>query len=231
MAEQLPLQFEFNTNQTFSDFFPGNNKEILNHLKNAVSGGGESYILLWGESGLGKTHLLQACCDEAHKLGKSIFYFDCAELRSLTPDLFDGLETYELLCLDNIHALCKRQVLEQAFFNFFNRHREHRHRLILSTSHSPKILEFILPDLKTRLNWGLSLKLQALSDEDKINALTFKAQRMGLEITLQTAKFLMTRYDRSLAALWYALDKLDKASLASQRKLTIPFLKQVLKLE
>jgi DnaA family protein len=231
MAEQLPVHFEFNSTQTFSGYFPGSNEEILNHLKATIRGVGEDFIFLWGEAGFGKTHLLQACCDEAYKLGISAFYYNCAELKTLTPELFDGLEAYELLCLDNFHALYKQQDLEQAFFNFFNRHRDHRHRLIISANQNPKVLEFSLPDLQTRMNWGLTLKLQALSDNDKIAALTFKAQRIGLEITQQSAKFLLTHYDRSLSALWFALDKLDKASLASQRKLTIPFLKQVLKLD
>lgn len=231
MAEQLPVTFEFNTNQTFDDFFPGGNQEILNHLHNTLAGRGEAYIVLWGETGFGKTHLLQACCAEAQKYGLIVFYFDCAGFSTLTPELFDGLETYELLCLDNIHALCGRQDLEAAFFNFFNRHRDRQHRLILASAQQPKSLAFSLPDLQTRLNWGLSLKLQALSDDDKISALPFKARRMGLEVTPQTAKYLLSRYDRSLSALWSALDKLDKASLANRRKLTVPFLKQVLKLD
>jgi DnaA-homolog protein len=231
MAEQLPVLFEFNANQTFAGFFPGGNQEIYNHLRHTVSGKGERYLLLWGEAGLGKTHLLQACCDEAYQLGLSVFYFDCAGNTMLTSELFDGLEMYELLCLDNIQAVCGHLDLETALFNFFNRQREQQHRLIVSANRNPKLLDFRLPDLQTRLNWGLSLKLKVLSDEDTIHALSFKAQRLGLEMPLQSAKFLLTHYDRSLSVLWPALDQLDNASLANKRKLTIPFLKEVLKLE
>jgi DnaA-homolog protein len=231
MAEQLPVQFEFNANQTFAGFFPGENQEIYNHLRHTVSGNGERYVLLWGETGLGKTHLLQACCDEAYQLRLKVFYFDCAGNAMLRPELFDGLETYELICLDNLQAVCGHLELETALFNFFNQQHEHQRRLIVSANQNPKLLGFRLPDLQTRLNWGLSLKLNALSDEDKINALSFKAQRLGLEMPLQSAKFLLTHYDRSLSALWSALEKLDKASLSSQRKLTIPFLKEVFRLE
>ena len=113
-------------------------------------------------------------------------------------------------------------------FIFFNQHRDRQHRLILSASSAPNALAFTLPDLKTRMNWGLSLKIQALNDEDKIAALRQKAQQMGFEIAPQAARFLLTRYGRNLAALWLMLDKLDWASLAAKRKLTIPFLKQIL---
>jgi DnaA family protein len=67
-----------------------------------------------------------------------------------------------------------------------------------------------------------------LDDDDKIAALRHKAKRLGIHITPQAAHYMLTRYDRNLASLWLMLDKLDWASLAAQRKLTIPFLKQVL---
>ena len=75
MAKQLPLQFEFRANQTFEDFFPSTNNEVINHLQKACSGLGERQIFLWGPSGLGKSHLLQACCHKAQSLNLSSFYF------------------------------------------------------------------------------------------------------------------------------------------------------------
>jgi DnaA family protein len=115
-----------------------------------------------------------------------------------------------------------------AFFNFFNQHRDRNHKLILSASCAPNALAFTLPDLQTRINWGLSLKIQDFDDNDKIAALIYKAKQMGFDIAPQTARFLLTHYDRNLSSLWLVLDKLDWASLAAKRKLTIPFLKQIL---
>ncbi len=115
-----------------------------------------------------------------------------------------------------------------AFFNFFNLHRDQGHTLILSSSCPPNELAIRLPDLKTRLNWGLTLKLQPLTDEDRITALTYKASQMGFEISPKAGRFLLTHYDRDLSSLWALLKKLDQLSLAAKRKLTIPFLKQIL---
>jgi DnaA family protein len=139
-----------------------------------------------------------------------------------------GLENYEIVCLDNIDALAGREDWERVFFNFFNQHRDRKHRLILSASRPPSALTFKLPDLQTRINWGLSLKIKAHDDDDKIAALTYKAKQMGFEIAPQVARFLLNHYDRNLTSLWTMLDKLDCASLAAKRKLTIPFLKQIL---
>jgi DnaA-homolog protein len=228
MAEQLPVTFEFRANQTFDDFYPGSNREIIAQLKRTVSGVGEQFVFLWGDAGHGKSHLLQACCQDAFTKDISAFYLDLANLTEINPGLLTGLEDYELVCLDNIDNIASREEWESAFFNFFNQHREHKHRLILSASSAPNTLGFKLPDLKTRINWGLSVKIQPLDDDDKIAALTQKAQQMGFGITPQVARFLLTHYDRNLSSLWLMLDKLDWASLAAKRKLTIPFLKQIL---
>jgi DnaA family protein len=228
MAKQLPLQFVFRANQTFQDFFPGANPAVVDHLQQCVAGSGETFIFLWGQTGLGKSHLLQACCHEAQKLGLPSFYFDLDQAAGTSLQLFNDLEACELVCLDNVEAMAGFPDREQALFNFFNRHRDLGHKLILSAGVSPKELDIQLPDLKTRLNWGLSLRLLTPDDEGRIAALIYKARRMGLEISPQAGRFLLNRADRDMASLWHLLDRLDQASLSAQRKLTIPFLKQIL---
>jgi DnaA-homolog protein len=228
IAQQLPLHFEFRANQTFDDFFAGSNQEIITHLQQSCSGSGERQIFLWSQSGLGKTHLLQACCQLAQSLQLSAFYFDLSLIELPDPELLTGLEEFDIVCIDNIEHIAGNQTWELAFFNFFNLHRDQAHTLILSAPNPPNEIAICLPDLKTRLNWGLTLKIQTLCDEDKIAALIFKAGQMGLEISPQAGRFLLTHYDRDLPSLWTLLTKLDRASLAAKRKLTIPFLKQIL---
>jgi DnaA family protein len=228
MAQQLPLHFEFRANQTFSDFFPGTNHEIVTHLQQCVAGLGEQQIFLWGQPGLGKTHLLQACCHQAQQQNINSFYFDLANAELPDPAILDGLDEYDVVCFDNIECIAGNAVWELAFFNFFNQHRDRGHKLIVSACSAPNAIAIQLADLKTRLNWGLTLKIQPLTDSDRIAALIFKADQMGFEIAPQAGRFLLTHYDRDLAGLWALLEKLDKASLAAKRKLTIPFLKQIL---
>ena len=228
LTKQLPFPFEFRANQTFDDFFPGSNLEIINHLQKSIAGHGERQIFLWGESGLGKSHLLQACCHQAQSRQLGAFYFALSRTELPDPELLKGLEKFDVVCFDNIDYIAGNEVWELAFFNFFNLHRDLDHTLILSASYPPNEISMQLPDLKTRLNWGLTLKIQPLSDGDKINALTFKASQMGFEISPQAGHFLLTHYDRNLSSLWPLLTKLDRASLAAKRKLTIPFLKQIL---
>ncbi|MDP1774177.1 MAG: DnaA regulatory inactivator Hda [Methylobacter sp.] len=228
MAQQLPLHFEFRANQTFNDFFPGSNQEIVAHLQQCVAGVGEQQIFLWGKSGQGKTHLLQACCHQAQNQNLSSFYFDLANRKLPDPLMLDGLDQCDVVCFDNIEPIAGNAAWELAFFNFFNQQRERCHKLIVSASSAPNDIAIQLPDLRTRLNWGLTLKIQPLTDSDRISALIFKADQMGFEIAPQAGRFLLTHYDRDLASLWALLEKLDRASLAAKRKLTLPFLKQIL---
>jgi DnaA family protein len=228
ITRQVPVHFEFRANQTFDDFFPGTNLEIINHLQTSIAGNGERQIFLWGQSGLGKSHLLQACCQQAQSLQLSSFYFALSSLELPDPELLTGLDKFDVVCFDNIEHIAGNQAWELGFFNFFNLHRDQGHILILSAACPPNEIAIQLPDLKTRLNWGLTLKIQPLCDTDRITALIFKAGQMGFEISPQAGRFLLTHYDRDLSSLWALLTKLDRASLAAKRKLTIPFLKQIL---
>ena len=228
MAQQLPLHFEFRTNQTFSDFFYGSNHEIVTHLQRCIEGLGEQQIFLWGKPGQGKSHLLQACCHHAQKQNLSSFYFDLSNVQQSSPSILNGLDEYNIVCFDNIEHIAGNVEWELAFFSFFNQHRDHGHKLIVSGLSAPSAIAIQLPDLKSRLNWGLALKILPLTDSDQIAALIFKARQMGFEIAPQAGRFLLTHYNRDPGSIWILLEKLDKASLSAKRKLTIPFLKQVL---
>lgn len=230
MFAQLPVQFEFNTQQTFNNYFPGCNTEIITHLQTAIQQGTEQLIFLWSEAGLGKTHLLHASCQLAHDLGQSSFYIHLKAGQLPDISILDDIDHIAWVCVDNIDAIAGVPAWEQAFFNFFNRHRDNDQHLILSASTPPTYLTVQLPDLKTRLNWGLSLKLKALTDLDSLAALKFKADSLGFELSPAVGQFLLTHFARDLPSLWQLLDHIDHATLAAKRKLTLPFLKTLLKL-
>jgi DnaA family protein len=225
---QVPLQFEFQSNQTFASFFFGNNAEIIGQLQALAGEGLEQQIFLWGDSGSGKSHLLQACCQQAKTLGKDPFYLAFAEDKLPAPALLEGLEEMELVCLDDVQHVAGDGEWQQALFNFYNLHRQNNHKLLLAADCPPKYLPFELPDLKTRMGWGLTLKIQPLRDDQLIEALNHRAHFLGFDISASVGRFLLNHYVHDLPALWLLLEKIDHATLAAQRKLTIPFLKQIL---
>src|SRR5574343_779742 len=137
---QIPLQFEFQSNLTFASFFVGHNAEILTQLQGLAADGDEQQVFIWGEQGSGKTHLLQACCQQAKQLGKDPFFlqFDGDHLPS--PSLLEGLEEMELVCFDDMQHIAGHPEWEAALFAFYNSHRQNNHKLLLSADCPPKYL-------------------------------------------------------------------------------------------
>jgi DnaA family protein len=85
-----------------------------------------------------------------------------------------------------------------------------------------------LADLRSRLSWGIVYQLEAVDDEDKTSILQFRAMRRGLALSPGVASYIVSRAPRALDQLLEVLDQLDQASLAQQRALSIPFVKQAL---
>ena len=105
MAEQLPLQFEHRVNRSFNNFYPGNNQEVVDHLKNCIAGSGEQQIYIWGGKGLGKSHLLQAASQLAQEQKKTTFYYAFTANALPSTDILAGIDEYEIVCFDNIEAI------------------------------------------------------------------------------------------------------------------------------
>lgn len=227
MPKQLPLQFEFQSNQNFNTFYQGNNEEVINHLQD-IFFNDEQQIFLWGDTGTGKTHLLQAICQETGQHNKTNFYLSFKGGHLPDTAILNGLERFDIVCFDNIENIAENTDWEHAFFNFFNLHRDNNKQLILSAHCPPKYLGIQLPDLKTRMSWGLTLKLHPLTDEQQLSALIYKANDLGFDIPIHVGRFLISHYARDLPSIWLLLEKVNHATLAAKRKLTIPFLKQIM---
>lgn len=223
----LPL-FYVQDETTFAHYYPGKNTQLIEYLKNAALNEREAFLYLWGASGVGKTHLLQACCHWAYAVGISCTYIPFSEMKAFTPDIFEGLEKLQLVCIDDAHKIAGDPVWEEAFFHFFNRMQAAGSHLVVAAESIPQDLGMVLPDLVSRLSWGLTFQVQFLSDEEKMAALQQRAEERGMHLSEEVAQYILRYYPRDLLSMFKALDLLDKASLAEQRRLTKPFVKEVL---
>ncbi len=228
MSRQLPLGLQMRASARFSGFLAGPNQEPVDQLKQTAAGTGEPFFLLWGAAGCGKSHLLQAACHLAAEHGRTVSYVSLATLAGLSPELLEGWEHYRLVCIDDVHCIAGDRAWEEALFNLYNRIRERAGNLIVSSRSAPAGLAFALPDLASRLGWGLVYQLQPLDDEQRLAALQQRARQRGCEMPAETGRYLLRRLPRELPALFAMLDRLDEASLVAQRKLTVPFVKSVL---
>jgi DnaA-homolog protein len=227
--EQLALNLRLRDASSFENYFVARNREAVERLQHAVSGlaGGSpaSWLYLWGESGTGKTHLLEAACRAAQEQGSTPRYIPLSEMAGLTTALLEDAEQSTLVCVDDVDAIAGNVHWEAALFALYERLRAQGGMLVLAANGSPGAIGLKLADLATRLAAGLVYQLQPLTDAEKVSALCLRAQRRGLTLTEEVSSYLLTRFPRDTHSLFALLDRLDTATLAAQRRLTIPFLR------
>lgn len=227
MSTQLALPLGLRDDATFDNFFQGVNAHCVAALMASASGQRYPFIYLWGQSGAGRSHLLQAACHLATQKNRSCVYLPLSA-SGLAPQILQDLEHINLVCIDDIEAIAKNKSWEEGLFNLYNRIRDNNQTLLIVGAHPPQRLGLELADLVSRLAWGVVFQLHVLSDEDKLAALALRSKLRGLVLSEDVGHFLLRRCPRDMTQLFTILDTLDKASLQAQRKLTIPFVKSVL---
>jgi len=230
---QLPLGIRLRDTSVFSSYFPGRNRTVVDVLQSLgaadARGVSASPTCVWlhGAASVGKTHLLQALCAR-DVVGISAAYVPLREVAALGSDLLSGYGEFAVVCLDDAEAIAGRNDWERAVFSLHQELHEHGGHLVVSGPAPPATLGFRLPDLASRLGGGLVLMLQPLDEDGQMHALQLRAQLRGFELPDETAQFLVRRLPRDMASLCAFLDELDEASLIAQRRLTVPFVREVL---
>lgn len=219
---QLPLAIRLRDFAVFETFEPGPNGALLALLENLADAG--PALWFWGPSGSGKSHLLQAVCAAY----PAAAYLPLEMLLPAGPRVLEGWEDREIVCMDDIHRIAGRPEWERAAFALFNELWARGGRLVVSAEGSPAATRFALADLQSRLAWGGVFRIEPLSDEDRVAALRRRAAHRGMELPEEAARYLMRRLPRDMRALCAWLDRLDTASLAAGRRLTVPFVRGVI---
>jgi DnaA family protein len=231
---QLALNVRLRDGSSFGNFLPGRNHEVLALLESvctALAGGQRPpvpLVLLVGAEGSGRTHLLEAACRATQEGGHGAFYVSARAVQALGPALLEGAEQLTLVCLDDIEALAGDAAWEQALFALLERRKAvAAGALLIAAKAPPAQLGFILRDLVSRLAAGVVYALEPLDDAEKLAALQLRARARGLDLPDDVGRYVIARYPRDLASLFALLERIDAAALASQRRLTIPFLKSL----
>lgn len=233
MSQQLSLNLRLKDASSFGNFLAGPNKEAMEQLRAAVvqtatqANAKPAMIYLCGAEGSGKTHLLQAACRLAQELGIAPVYVPLADVVLLTPSLLEGVETAPLVCLDDVERAAGSTEWEAALFSLVERLRAAGGMLAIGASAPPDRLGLRLSDLASRLAWGTVYAMQPLDDAQKLEAVRLRARHRGFEMPEDVARYILSRYPRDLPSLFSLLDRIDRASLAQQRRVTIPFLRHL----
>lgn len=228
---QLALPVQLPDDALFSTFEAGSNSDLIATLQALLSEQPQTPLLyLWGRTGCGKTHLLHAACTAASQAGQQVMYIPLRELTDTSHiSLLQGLDNYDLVCLDDIDAVTHSVAWCDALFELYNRLSDSEGcRLLISARSSASAIDVALPDLRSRLQAATPYAIKLLSDEAKVQALQTHAEARGLQLEGEVGHFMLQRLSRDMHELMAVLNTLDKASMAEQRRLTVPFVKKTL---
>jgi DnaA-homolog protein len=224
---QIPLGVRLPDRAVFDAFLPAHNVQALEHVRRLAGTQGSGLTWLCGPSGCGKTHLLQATCSAASVTLRA-GYVPLAAVATLGVGVLDGLLQLECLCLDDIDRVAGQLEWERAIFSLLRELEDAGGRLLLSAQTPPALVRWALADLGSRCAAGAVFQLRALDEDERRAALQLRARLRGLELPEETWQWLRRRFPRDMRTLYELLDTLDEAALAAQRRLTVPFIREVL---
>ena len=244
MIAQLPLALRWPRRQRFEYFHAGSNAAAVAAVQALARALDAPWVYLHGASGSGRSHLLMAACQAASAgsasalsadpddgqvtAARSAQYLPLAALADPVAAL-RGVVGNELLALDDLGAIAGNAAAEHALFDLYNRAHAEGGALLFAASTSPNQLSIALPDLRSRLGACTQFVLKPLDDTERRDILKSQAAVRGIQLDDSVLDWLFARYVRDLGALLDLLDRLDQASLAAQRRITIPFLRDFLR--
>jgi DnaA family protein len=226
-SPQIPLPLEPPRADRFEEFVAGPNAAALAAVRHLLDEPG-GVLFLSGPEGSGKSHLLNALCHAARERGLAAFYVAPKCLRPEAAAGLEGLQSLDLVCVDDLDRVAGDPTWERALFRCFNEVRAAGARLLVSSSQPLSALPIGLPDLASRLAWGVRQTLQLPPDEGKLEILQQRARAMRIEVPLDVQNYLLRYGRRDMASLLAALEQLKNAAFAGKRKITVPLAREIL---
>lgn len=224
MKQQLVLDIFHSAPQTLHNFAGSQNSSVIKALRTHAQPGRAIYI--WGDSGSGRSHLLNAITQNPGSL-----YIEAHNAAVAINNITSGNSVnHHLIAVDNVHKLDANG--QASLFNLYNRWREagsmpHGFTIVVSGNNAPMAMP-LREDLRTRLGWDLTFRLHTLSDDERIQAISKRAEDTGIKLTNEVLKWLLTYYSRDMRHLNALIDALDRYSIQRHRAITVPLLKELL---
>ena len=232
MISQIPLGINLRDEATFESFYPGDNDNIIEIVSNFIVNQelDKRILVLTGVKDSGKTHILQSSCIKAEELSLTSIYLPLKQIKNISSQYLEGIENLNFICIDNVEVIMGVDKCEAALLKFLTNVEYKNGKVLIAVAETDNELKFNNQKLVEKLSISYNQPIEPLNDEQKLEAINLRANLRGIGIDERVAKFLIRNCQTNLSGLFSHLDKLDKESLANQRKLTIPFVKDVLNL-
>jgi len=224
-SNQLPLNFKQDDKKSFEDFIIADNEGLINSLQSFLQSD-ESLFYLWGEGGSGKSHLLQAYINSSGEDGQTSVILTDQEI--VIRENVSLIAMFDCICIDNVEQMAGDKPLEESLFRWINEVKQARKKIILSSQIANSHRNWQLPDLRSRLQWGRTHQMSALSRDHVLQVFQQQAQQKGLIIGEKTMQYLKNNCPINMSFLSQLLQKLDETTLIQKKAVTTPLLKKIL---
>lgn len=235
---------QLNEKYTFNTFIEGDCNQLARSAGLAIADrpGKNAFnpLIIYGDVGLGKTHLAQAIGHKVLELheGKTVLYvatdkFTQQIIQSIknnaVNDLINFYQFVDVLIVDDIQFLSNKQKMQEIFFNIFNQLHQNGKQIVLTSDRPPKDMEGIEERLISRFKWGLTADLQAPDLETRMAILLSKSNNEGVDIPQNVTEFICYHIKNNIRELEGALISLIARSSLNQREIDVPLAKEVIK--
>ena len=223
---QLPLRFVLSRGRRFGNFETAPaNAELVDAVRRFATDGAPGRVLIVGDAGSGKSHLLEAASAEASAGGDAVAFAPMRDWSSQDVDAVRGLGRSALVCIDDVDAVAGHRAWEEALLALVEETASWRARVLVSAGAMPSGIPFALADLRSRLSAATPYRLRELDDAGRAKALRRHASARGIELPDDVVGYVLARHRRDMPSLVALLDRLDYHSMARQRRLTVPFVR------
>lgn len=229
MTRQFPLDLRWPSHQRLDAFWPGNNEAALREIEALAVDPAREWVFLHGITGTGKSHLLIGACRAVIESGRSARYLSLTQLPDPRAEAIAGIDAGGLVAIDDLHVVAGDRDAERALFDLFNRATDTSAQMLFAAAGPPSELGIGLADLVSRLASCTQRALRPLDDSGRRGMLRLLAGRLGLRLDDEVLDWWFARQPRDPASLVALLRRIDRAALAAQRRVTIPFLRELLR--
>lgn len=241
---KLKVDPQLNPTYTFDSFIEGDCNRLARSAGFAVAKkpGGTAFnpLVIFGDVGLGKTHLAHAIGNEAAKLNnnKSVLYVSSEKftgqiIESIKNNAVNDFVTFyqmvDVLIVDDIQFLANKQKTQEIFFHIFNQLHQSGKQIILTSDRPPKDLDGMEERLISRFKWGLSADLQMPDFETRVAILEAKMNREGVDIPSDVVEFICYNIQNNIRELEGVLVSLIAQSSLNRREIDVDLAKEVIR--
>lgn len=226
---------------TFENFVVGESNQFAYTVAKSVADNPTvqyNPLFIYGNVGLGKTHLLHAIGNEMLRIGKTVVYVTLGEftnlfiehIRTKSMESFrEHFRNCDLLLIDDIQFLSQKEKTQDEFFHTFNKLYGEGKQIVLTADKPPKKIIGLEERLRSRFEWGLMTNIQSPDLQMKISIIYKKCQLNKMRLDSEIVEYIAVNMGENIREIEGALLKLNALSILMNHKISLDFAKEALK--